>query len=120
MDRREANLKRDRRLRRRLLSTLSSARAYGPTGAIGGRTLCDTVDSVMPRDQRLEDDEHAIGLLRDLELKGFAEATDTRKRRSQAFSLDVMEYRITAAGQSLLDETRAADPDVDDERNLEE
>lgn len=61
-----------------------------------------------------------IGLLRDLEAKSLIVLDDERTRRPQRFGLDYLFVRLAAAGTGLLNETRPADPDIDDERNLEE
>jgi hypothetical protein len=118
MDFDAANKKRDRRLRRRLLSTLHAARV-SPRGGLHARQLVEIVAAAVPPADRFEDDGHAIGLLQDLVNKGLATLTDERTRRSQAFGLDYLFAAITNRGSMLLNETIEPDPDVDDERNLE-
>lgn len=114
----QANLKRDRRLRRRLLNTLHGARV-GPLGGLHGRKLAELVDGNSPPAQGFEGDSHAEGLLQDLVAKSLIAKEDLRKRRSQSYGLDYLLYRITAKGSSLVEETGAPDPDIEDDRNLE-
>ena len=114
----QANLKRDRRLRRRLLDTLHGARV-GPLGGLYGRKLVDIVDTCSPPGQRSEGDAHAEGLLQDLVAKSLIAREDRRKRSSQPYGLDYLLYRITAAGSSLVEETYRPDPDIEDDRNLD-
>lgn len=109
---------RDRRLRRRLLSVLQAARV-APLGGLHGRQAKETLDGLAAPAERFEDDDHCLVLLRELEAKGLVDLADVRKRRGQAFGLDYLFAKVTAAGTSLLNETAPADPDVDDERNLE-
>lgn len=111
-----ARKERDKRLRRRMLSTLRLARAMSPKGGLSGRSLRDNVDGVMPTDQQTENDEHALGLLRDMTAKGYFEESPLPRRRGQSFGLDYLFYRITARGVSLWEESIPPDPDVDDDR----
>jgi hypothetical protein len=110
-----ADRQRDRRLRRRMLSTLHLAR-IGPGGGLGGRVLRDLVDGAMPSTQQTTDDDHALGLVRDLVAKGLATETDQRTHKRQRFSLDHLFFRVTAKGSSLWNETIPPDPDVEDQR----
>lgn len=112
-----ARRKRDRRLRKRILSVLRLAIAQSQTGELDGRTLVDTIDGVMGRGQRFESDEHAITLLREMAAKGLIEERDTRRYpKEQAFGLDRLAYKVTAAGHALWNESLPPDPDVDDPR----
>lgn len=115
-----ADWERDKRLRRRLLQMLYLARSESPTGFLGATMLVDLVNSPLPSDQRTKDDRHAIGLLRDLVHKQLATEELVGLRRSDELALKHLKYRITAAGSGLMLETRPADPDIDDERNLPE
>lgn len=114
----QANLKRDRRLRRRLLDALHNAR-IGPLGGMYGRRIAQIIDSTMPPAQVFEGDSHAEGLLQDLVAKSLVAKEDKRKRNSQPYSLDYMLYRITAKGSSLVEETGGPDPDIEDDRNMD-
>jgi hypothetical protein len=110
-----ANRERDRRLRKRLLSTLHMART-GPTGELGAQTLVDLVNSVMPPDQQFESDDHAIALIRDLVAKELATERTINLRRGERFCLRHLAVKVTAEGSSLINETLPPDPDIDDER----
>jgi hypothetical protein len=115
----QAKIKRDRRLRRRLLEALQDSRV-APLAGMYGRALVDIVHGYASPSQGFEDDTHAIGLLQDLVNKGLILRADKRSRRSQPFGLDHLLYAITASGSSLLAETAGPDKDIDDDRNLEE
>jgi hypothetical protein len=115
-----ANRKRDARLRRRILATLHSARAMSPRGGISARMLRDTVDSIVPDGQSFEDDTHATGLMRDLVNKGLVAEESLPRRRGQRWGLDYLFLAITDKGTSLVNETAPVDPDIDDERVVEE
>lgn len=112
----EFRRQRDRRLRRRLLETLYNARAFAPSGWYGARSLVDLVNTAAPADANIEDEAHAMALLRDLENKGLVEHRDTRTRKLQAYGLTYLDARITARGSSLMEETLPADSDIEDER----
>lgn len=112
------NLKRDRRLRRRLLDSLHNAR-IGPLGGMYGRRLIEIIDSTMPPAQGFEGDLHAEGLLQDLIAKGMVSKSDNRRRTSQSYGLDYLLYKITASGTSNVLQTDETDPDIEDDRNLE-
>ena len=111
-----ANIKRDQRLRAKLLQCLYGARS-SPLGGLSGRFLLDVIDS--PPTQGFEDEQHARGLLQDLVAKLLVEKTDKRTRRTQVYSIDYLFFKILAKGVSLVEQTIPPDPDIDDERNLE-
>lgn len=120
MDFEQANRQRDRRLRRRMLSTLHLSRAMSPRGGLGGRALKDLVDGVMPGGQGFEGDRHAMELARDLVNKGLAEESRLPMRRGQAFGLDFAFFKVTAKGSGLVEETVPPDADIDDDRIVED
>ena len=101
---------RDRRLRRAMLDALQASRGQRLAG-IRGRMLVD----VMPAGG-VEDDAHAMGLIRDLVNKGLADAKDLTIRRGQTYGPDYVFVSITDRGSRLLRGGIEADPDVDDER----
>lgn len=107
---------RDRRLRRRLLETLYNARAFAPSGWYGARSLVDLVNTGATAGAGIEDEMHALALLRDLEAKGLIEVLDQRTRKLQAYGLTHLSARITSGGASLIEETAPVDLDIEDER----
>jgi hypothetical protein len=115
-----ANRRRDRRLRRRLLETLHDAR-IGPKGGLNGRFLRDVVAGTVPSSQGFEDDDHTMGLIRDLVNKDYVTEEREPMRRGQRFGIDFMFLKITAKGSSLAsdNETHPVDPDIDDDRDVE-
>jgi hypothetical protein len=114
-----AHHRRNRRLRRRMLQALEAARS-APRGGLTGQALADILDAATAGDQRLENERHAIGLLRDLAGKGLIELEDVRRRSGLRFGLDMLMCRISPRGVSLLEEGIEPDPDVEDERNMGE
>jgi hypothetical protein len=68
-----ANRKRDARLRRRMLGALYHVQR-SPTGWVGGRTLFDVVNGATEAEQ-FESEDHAIGLMREMETIGFARSS---------------------------------------------
>lgn len=107
---------RDRRLRRRLLDVLHAARGGPSSGFISGTMLRDLYGDQSMARERCESDEHLMQLMRDLTNKGLVEGKDTRVYKREPWGLDVLEYRITATGSSLINETVTPDPDIDDAR----
>jgi len=85
-------------------------------GWIGGQMLIDLYGAQAVRSEKCEDDSHQASLLHDLVLKNLAEARDARVYRHERAGLENSEYRITAKGVSLVDETSPADADIDDLR----
>lgn len=110
-----ADRERDKRLRRRMLFLIHTAR-IAPEGGISGRRIVDLVSANSA--DAFEGDGHAMGLLMDLERKGLIEVRDLRTRRSQIYSLDYQRALVTAMGSSLIRETIPPDADIDDERNM--
>ena len=62
----QAEQKRDRRLRRRILMLMNAARVRPQSGWCGGTFLLDLVDAALPPPQKFEDADHLLALLRDL------------------------------------------------------
>ncbi len=116
MDLDYAEHKRDRRLRKRLLQVLNAAKVRPEFGWAGGRFIFDLVDGTLPATQRLESDEHLLGLLRDLAGAGYVEERDDRTRTWQPYALDYLSFRITNLGTSLVMEAVDPDPLVEDSR----
>jgi hypothetical protein len=107
--------KRDCRLRRQIVNALFNSRASA-MGGLGGRTLVDLIDSVMPEDQKFEDDNHALALLIDLRDGGYVELIDRRTRKLQRWGVDAMFIRVTDKGSRLCREEIPVDPSIEDER----
>src|SRR5215218_2506885 len=112
----QAEHKRDRRLRKRLLQVLNAARVRPQSGWAGGRFICDVVDGALPGGQCFESDEHMLGLMRDLVGGGYVEERDDRTRVWQKPGLDLVSYRITNLGTALVLEAVDPDPLVEDSR----
>jgi hypothetical protein len=111
-----AKLERDKRLRRKILWTLRIVMGVNGSMEAGGRFILDQVNGIMPPGQQIEDDEHAVRLLRELKQYGLVEERDARKRKEQRFGLDWLQYKISGEGLALLNESRAPHPEVWDER----
>ena len=112
----QAEHKRDRRLRKRLLQVLNAARVRPDRGWAGGRFIFDIVDGAIPGGQRFESDEHMLGLMRDLIAGGYVEERDDRAYTWQAQGVDYVSYRITNLGTALVLEAVDPDPLVEDSR----
>jgi hypothetical protein len=110
-----ANRMRDKRLRRRMLGVLNEARK-APRGGISGRVLVDVANASSPRGQRLETDDHAMGLIRDLVAGKYAAETPLQRRKHQEHGLDTMIVSITDFGAKLICEAVDPDPLIDDDR----
>lgn len=115
-----ANRRRDRRLRKLVLLALHASRGETPTGQLPARRVVDLVDSVARGSQRFESDRHALQLIADLEAKAYLAKEVRGLRRDEAFGLDHLWLKVTATGVSLVEQSIAPDPDVDDDRNLED
>ncbi len=111
-----AQLARDRRLRRSILTALAGAKRFGPAGDLDGITLRDVAQAGLPEQQQFEDEAHAIGLIRDLVAKEMISESRTGLRRGERFGLRHMRLAILDKGTRLLNETLPVDPDIDDER----
>lgn len=85
-------------------------------GWLSGQMLVDLYGSQAMRREKCEDDAHQAALLHDLVLKDLADVRDDRVYKHEQPSIETSEYRITAKGVSLIDETIPADPDIDDLR----
>jgi hypothetical protein len=118
MDLELARKKRDRRLRRRLLSALKMSLSMSPRGGLSGPVLMDATDSMTPG-TGYEDERHCLELCRSLTAKGLIEEELIQRRRGQGFGLDYVFFKITAKGLSLQEESSPPDPDIDDERITE-
>jgi hypothetical protein len=112
----QAEHRRDRRLRKRVLQVLNAARVRPEYGWAGGRFVYDVIDATLPGGQRFESDEHLLGLMRDLVAAGYVEERDDRTRDWQRPGLDVISYRITNHGTALVHEAIDPDPLVEDDR----
>jgi hypothetical protein len=115
MDHDAANNARDARLRKRMLDALHRARV-SPLGGLNARTLADVVDAGSPPGQGIQEDEHAIGLLKDLANAGYVTIEDKRTHKHQRHSIDWLFAKVTAAGSKLALEKAPVDALVDDGR----
>ncbi len=116
MDIDQAEHRRDKRLRKRLLQVLNAARIRPEQGWAGGRFIFDVVDGALPGGQRFEGDDHLLGLMRDLVAAGYVEERDDRTRVWHPHTLDYLSYRITNLGTALVLEAIDPDPLVEDSR----
>lgn len=106
---RQAVLKRDARLRRRILQALDQARSpHG--GWLRAITLWDVVGD------ELEDQRHLLRLCDDLKRSGYLTERDDRHYTWQAVTADTVSYQITDQGVRLLNEAIDPDPEIADER----
>lgn len=111
-----AEHRRDRRLRKRLLTALHAARVRPACGWASGRFLYDLVDGTLPGGQQFDSDLHMLGLVRDLVHAGHAEERDDRRRDNEPFAIDSLSFRITSQGSALVLEVVDPDPLVEDSR----
>ena len=115
----EDNLRRDRKLRYQLLSTLYHTRGKTPSGGLSGRYAFEwTLPALDGSGLSFEGDEHVIRLLGDLRDRGYIEMTSTANRRQgERFKLShVMLVKITAKGVDLHDWQIEPDKQIDDGR----
>lgn len=106
---------RDRRLRRKLLDVLYLSRG-APLGGLNGRPLVIATDNSMAPGLHLEDDRHAMDLIRDLENKGLVTVERKMRPRGTSFGPDHIVVKITDRGSQLCREAIDPDPDVHDQR----
>ena len=105
-----ALIKREKRIRRRMLSIVDEARA---AGGVRGRMLADILESLP---EGLDGDMEALRLATDLVNLGLLSVADTRTLKSQRESLDYLVYRVTAKGTGLLAGVEPVCPLVEDDR----
>jgi hypothetical protein len=108
-----ATIKRDKRLRRRLLDALYTQRG---NGHCTGRFLLDALQMYLPPGDRFQSDAHILALLVDLVSKGYVAERDDRERHTDPNTIDYRSYVITGHGVSLIEQSIAADPDIEDDR----
>jgi hypothetical protein len=99
---------------------LENAKKYYPCGRIDGDTAMMNANSVVPEAQRAEDDAHALSLLHDLINKGLAEVKYAKRKNGERQAPKHFLLKITAKGSSLLNETVPVDPDIEDDRAVDE
>lgn len=116
----EARKKLFARFRAKLLLVLAEVSRTAPTGMISGRLLIDQANGIMPTGQKIGETD-ALAMARDLVAGGYAsESPLGERRRGQAFSIDFVQFGVTAKGMQLYTQDIPADPLVDDDRLLEE
>src|SRR3954463_16015254 len=98
----QAEHRRDRRLRKRLLQVLHAARVRPEFGWASGRFVYDVVDGAVPGGQRFESDDHLAGPIRYLSRGGCVEERNDRSLDWQPCGLDYVSYRITNQGSALV------------------
>lgn len=108
-------LARDRRTRRLLLEFIDRAKSNECEGWITGCVLYDMLRSALHIDAP-NTDQDVISLLRDLVIKEYVLEQDLRTDRTQSYGLDVLRFRITGSGISLVNYSIPHDPDIDDPR----
>jgi hypothetical protein len=106
------NVKRQQRLRRRLLELVEAEKSRGDAG-LRGRFAADVMEDLP---DSIEGDDELIGLARDLAHLALLEINDTRTLKAQRPGLDYMVFRITAKGTQLLAGLVPVEPLVEDER----
>lgn len=99
-----------------MLAFLHGSRGGPNRGFVSGTMLRDLFGTRSESRERCESDDHQVQLLRDLVEKGMAEEVDGRTMRDERFSLDILDYRITGKGTSLIERSIGPDPDIDDDR----
>jgi len=112
----QAQLQRDRRLRHKLLAALHEARANEHGGYVSARFLVDALSVGLGPSEGFDSSDHALALLRDLELKGYAESRDFREYASQQRDATTVSFRVTGQGAALMNEAIEPDGDIDDDR----
>ena len=115
----EINLRRDRKLRYALLSTLYLARGKTPTGGVSGPLLLQwATPQIEMNGLQVENEEHVLRLLGDLRDRGYVEMTSTANRRQgERFKLShVTLVKITAKGVDLHEWNIEPDKQIDDGR----
>ena len=114
----DGTIKRDERLRRRLLEVLHRCRGFAPEGGLSGVRLLDEVSEErdFPTDQAITDERHFLALLKDLENLGLVTIRQQTRRRYEGFRADHVFVCVTALGSQLIDEHVAPVKGVYDER----
>lgn len=117
----ELDRARERRLRRRILSALHTARGSSPKGGLSGEAVRDHLTGLASVTGEVPDDDaHVMQLLRSLSGKGLAVESFLPRKNSIRFGLANVFYRIADKGERLLNETEPPDPDVADDRIIED
>lgn len=112
-----AEHRRDLRLRKWILKLLHAARVRPDNGGWAqGRFIIDVIIDTFANSRSFTDDEHALGLLRDLRAGGYIRQRDDRSRTYQPRSLDFTSFCITHKGVALVEEQIDPDPLVEDDR----
>ena len=102
---------RDARLRYRVLRLLNECRSI----ARPGPWIKDILDSAAGKD-RLEDEQHLVKLLIDLDNAGYVLVEDKRTRAREDLSLGFIYCSITAEGTRFVSGAAPPDPLIDDGR----
>ena len=111
---------RDRRLRKSLLASLYLAKAYAPTGELGGQALYDNVHGKNGWADRFDSPDHAIRLVRDLVARGYVAERRTAIRAGEPLAPRHLILSCTDKGADLYLEHLPPDRLVEDERLIEE
>ena len=117
-----SKMERDRRLRKAILDTLSLSRYSAPTGRLRGETVVKTVHGGGPFDDQIENDQHAMLLLRSLVFGGYVDEEITTPLRvgESVVRPRNATYRINDKGLQLVNEQLPIDPLVEDGRLRED
>jgi hypothetical protein len=105
-----AAIKRQKRLRRQILSLVEADRA---TPWTKGQMVKDILEA---QPDGIESDEELVRLAQDLVNCQLLEVADSRTLRSQGRALKFLQYRVTAKGTALLAGAVPVEPLVEDER----
>jgi len=113
---RQAELKRDARLRRQILQALNAVRDPR-SGWFRGQRLADVIGYASTHDGELDDQAHLLRLCDELEKSGYIEHRDDRHYQWQHHSASTLSYQITDQGLRLVNEASEPDPLIEDDRN---
>ncbi len=88
-------------------------RANGPQP---GRYWLDLMEMVLPPGDRIQSEDEFRTIATDLRLKGYITESDEREYKHDPDTIDYWHYAIAARGVSLIEQSIAPDPDIEDDR----
>jgi len=106
----------DRMLRWSILEALYLSRGAAPMQGLSGTKIVRQVNQSVVLDQRIENDQHAMDLLADLERKSMVTVTRLRRMHGESVRPDNVFVRIEDKGCLLYRGQADPDPDVWDPR----
>lgn len=110
-----AHRQHDRRMRRHLLQAMHVLRGHGD-GRVSGLMLLDMYGPDAGGTIKCRDEAHLLTLLGDLVRSGYAIQHRLERRKGQAWGIEFVEFEISAKGVSLIEESIAPHPDIEDQR----